>query len=244
MENNIENNIKKEFHNREITPNPALWQILDFKLELQESKKKRNLFKYLAYASIFIGLLLALGWYFKTSKKIKTTNFITIQKPTISKDKKTKQPYKKAVEEPVKIPKKTIAIQQKEKQVKLGKKNRLVAQNAIKEAILKQNFKQEFNESPSVKEKSNTPIQKEVIVVVTKSIEKKKQPISEQDIEQLLAQKVAELQKKDTSKKTITISTDYVLYALEKERNIPLKKKILKTLIAGAQAVDNHISNN
>ena len=243
MENNIENNIKKEFHSREITPNPALWQLLEAKLELQETKKKRNFFD-LAYASIFVGLLVALGWYFKTSKEIKTSNFITKQKPVISKDKEKVQPYKKVLEEPVKLPKKAIAIQQKEKPVKPIKKNRLVAQNSIQQAALEQNILEKRSEITSFKEKSNTPIQKETIVVVTKSIYKKKQPISEQDIEQLLAQKVAELQEKDTIKKSINISTDYVLYALEKERNTPLKKKIIKTLIAGAQAVDNHISNN
>lgn len=241
MENNLENNIKKHFHNREITPNPALWNLLEAKLETQKEQTNKNKYKWLAYASIFIGILFALAVFFNSDKKVKQENFITQEKevPVIEKPVKhqeiplLKNQNENFAQNKSKVVRKQKAsikpnwIAQKTTRIKEKTSIDLDASDTEKPIRVKQNNYAKQNE-------------KEALKLPKRRIK----TLSDEDLNALLATRLTKINQKDTASKKIRIKTNQVLYSLENEMNTSLKNKIIKTLVAGAQAVDNHISNN
>lgn len=239
MENNFKKSIKKHFHNREIQPNPALWSVLESKLEVHQTKKKNKLLRFLAYASIFIGLLFAIALFFKGSKKNTKEDYITKQ-PVKTKI-EVPNTKKKVVNKTI-IPKNVIAKQEKKK---VNRRKPIVTKTkrSVRPVLMAENvpLTEKNSKLPTInsdKEKIQHNIAKNTIV------KKKKVSISDTDLDALLASSLTKLNEKDTVNSQISIKSKPILYAIENETNTPLKHKIIKTLMAGAQAVENHISNN
>ncbi len=231
MENNIEKKVKEHFRNREITPNPLLWEVLNAKLEQKQNTKKSTFYRYFAITGMLIGFLIALTIFFRQHSNIKQKeNLITVDK----KQPKTLIPKTK----------KKLALPIKQKPI-IGKNKKYVASKntvkpekySVKKTVkLTENFPE--NDTHDVS-KNNSD--KEKIIVANNP---QKTPLSDAEMNKLLVASLRNLIQEDTTNLKIKIKTGEILYTLENEEDNTLKNKIIKKLIAGAQAVENHISNN
>jgi hypothetical protein len=198
----------------------------------------------LAYASIFIGMLFALALFFKESKTAKKENYITKEKniPVIKETEKQKTP-----EILPKLPKTTNTVAVMKKKTSDRPKNKVkknsiqLNKNRIAQQVLAKKTLVKLPKTTSEKEKIPT---QNLAKNESKTIKKHIKPLSDKELNTMLASTLRTMNKQDTTVKKIRINTNQVLYVLENESNTTIKNKIIKTLIAGAQAIDNHLKNN
>ncbi len=264
MKNNIENKIKKEFKNREIKPSNNAWEVLNAQLEVTTTKKENKKLKFLAYAAVFIGLLFGLIAFINGNKT-------TVDKPVVvDRDNKIETPNnnnqitnksqnstKKVIEtkneivatkEPVKVKNIKKQIKNSKKKVIFNvQKNSQVASNDIikeekQEIISKQNIFKNSQKQITKTELSNINSNANNESNNKPKTVKKKLFSSDEDIDLLLATAL----KSDTNKtiKNIKIQTAYLQYSVESEINTPIGNKILKTLKAGVDTVEEYITSN
>ncbi len=264
MENNIENNIKKAFRNREIQPSANAWKVLEAQLDTAETKRKSIFFKYLAYASIFIGLLLGLYVFINPSKTKKIQKeLITKEIPklkwknlqpkteitTISTKKEALTPQKNTNFKRPKTTHQKIAV----------KKKKMVLKNAVKKDGFPQ--KNTANLTPILLSKAKKvvdngnilPVKKKEItipktnlisqgIIATNTV-KKKVFTSDAELDKMLVRAISkEMSKKDTFKRTLNIKNNQVLYSLENEINKPIKTKLVDKLRIGKQTIKTYLS--
>ncbi len=253
MENNIENNIKKAFRNRKIQPSSNAWKVLEAKLDTSETKKKSMFFKYLAYASIFIGLLLSLYVFINPSKTKK--ELITKEKPELKL--KTIKPKIEIVSTSTKK-ETTISQKNNSKQVITKTPKNTVKKDALSTKNSEKTIQIVFKKPKKVVEKENklpimdkqNPISiidnnKEIVVKPINKKIKKKLFTSDAELDQLLISAInLEKSKKNTTKPIINIKNEQLLYSLENEINKPIKTKLLDKLLKGAQTVETYLSRN
>ncbi len=261
MENNIENNIKKAFRNREIQPSTNAWKVLEAKLNTAETKQKSMFFKYLAYASIFIGLLLGLYVYinpFKTKKtqkelitkeipKLKFKNLQPKSEIVIASTKKettTLQKNNKQIVIKTKKKKPKITLKKDDFSKKNSEKTTQIVFKKLKKVVKKE------NKIPIMKKQNSIYIIDNNNKIVVKHIDKdtkikKKLFTSDAELNQLLISAInLEKSKKNTTKPSLNIKNEQLLYSLENEINKPIKTKLLDKLLKGAKTVDTYLSRN
>lgn len=264
MDNNIENKIKKEFQDREIKPSKSAWEVLNAQLEVTSTKKENKKLKFLAYAAVFIGLLFGLLIFLNGNKVINNKPVIV----DVNEDVMIEIPTDRnqTIDESQKIDTKIIekknevvAIQKFKKAKKIDKQirspkkkviprvqhNIKVANNDIKsEEIRKINEKDNISDQTQITKVELANINSNVINETNNKSKKVKKKLfsSDEDIDLLLANAL----KSDTNKtiKEIKIQTAYLQYSVESEINTPIGNKILKTLKAGVDTVEEYITSN
>ncbi len=253
MENKINDKIKKHFRNREITPNPNLWNALETKLELEQTKQKSNWYKKLAYASMFIGFLFGMYLFLNTkdakniNKRITVTPVKKVKSTQIKQNQVKEVIVKKSVKVKVKNYPARVKSYRKKSSLKLtsviakNTSSKTATQGVITEKASLKTQIVDVAKIDSVKEKNN---QTSLVVNTPKKIKKKRNPISDKELNSLLAIAVSQENAKDTANNILRIKKQQVLYSVENEINKPLSNKVIKTLLAGARTVDNYISNN
>ncbi len=266
MENNIENNIKNAFRNREIQPSANAWKVLEAQLDTAETIRKSIFFKYLAYASIFVGLFLGLYVFINPSKTKKTQKeLITKETPKLKFENLEPKTEITAIST-----KKEVLTPQKNKNSKTPKTiHQKIAvkkkKNVLKNAVKKDGFSQKntanlrpilLSKVKKVVDNDNAlPVKgKEIAIPKTNSISKgiiatnavkKKVFTSDAELNQLLISAVnLEMAKKDTAKPSLKIKNNQLLYSLENEINKPIKTRLLDKLLKGTRTVNTYLSRN
>jgi hypothetical protein len=257
----LENKIKKEFQTKEIQPSNNAWDVLSAQLDVKSTKKENKKLKILAYAAVFIGLLFGLITFLNNnSSKLNQPIIVAIDSVKV-KNIKNKQfnikenliriENSKIVEVIVKNPriksKKQIKNNKfhvgivnvsKEKKIILDDKN-TNAQSHNNELIAINN-----NKIKNIAKQKKTQIsENQRNLRETKIISKKKKLFSsDADIDLMLANALNK-NKKNTIQE-VNIQSTYLQYAVENEINTPIGNKILKTLKAGVDTVEEYITSN
>ncbi len=253
----LENKIKQEFQNREIKPSNNSWEVLNAQLEVASTKKENKKWRFWAYAVIFIGLLFSLVVFLNINKVndnqyiIVDIDPIKINKPINIKENLIKEKDSKIVKVIIKKPviqskkQKTnnkpyieIANVSKKEKVVLGDK-KINIQNRINELIT-------INNKPSkiIKKQNKTQIsENQRNLRETKTTNQKKKLFStDADIDLMLANALNKNRKNRIQK--VNIQSTYLQYVVENEINTPIGNKILKTLKAGVDTVEEYITSN
>lgn len=256
MENNIENNIKKEFQNREITPSNNSWEVLNAKLEVTTSKKENKKWKFLTYAAIFIGLLFSIVTIFNSNNTeinkstIVTIDSIKVKNPIKEQLNIKENLIKKEDSKIVKVIVKKPLIKSK-KQITKNKSYIDIVYVLKKEKVVlddkNTNIQNRNNELIAI---NNNPIKEEQRKIQisenqqeTKINNQKKKLFStDNDIDLMLANALSNKQSQKI--KYVNIQNTYLQYHVENEVNTPIGNKILKTLKAGVDTVEEYISSN
>ena len=266
---NIENKIKQEFQNREIKPSKSAWEVLNAQLEVSTTKKENKKLRFLAYAAVFIGLLFGLTLFLNGNKKTSNTPVIVkentipkIEKSKFNDNNKTEQ-IPNTVQENTKI----VIVKTEVKSVKVKSKTKSVKQQ------FQQKFVQsEDNNVVASQTKPNETIVNSVVVNTSNNAllanntnpnkqtpnpkqqtpntkqqtpnpkPKKKLFSTDADIDLLLA--TALNKTANNSVREVKIQSSHLQYAVESEINIPIGNKILKTLRAGVDTVEEYITSN
>lgn len=256
MENNVENKIKEEFRNREIQPSVSAWIRLESKMAVVETTKEKNKFRFIAYAAVFVGLLVSVVFFLKQNKTSDKGNLVT----KTSKNKKTEEISVKKNKEKenseikqenalVKRTQKYLIKKERPIQIAINKSKKVTTTNnkVVKQNTIPVKVKQVKNIENGMAEKiithntlKNSPIKNQL---KTQKPKRKLMISTDEDINKLLASAVSKKMKIKTNRE-VAIQQEYVLYKIEKENHKKFRNKLLDKIKNGVHAVKSYVANN
>ena len=241
MDNNMEHNLKKEFHNREILPSENAWNTLSSRLEIAALQKKRNTYKYLAYAAVMMGVFLGIFSLINKTNTQSHTTPIVIDKEN-KKVKTTKQYEIEALQKTG--ANNTIVIQEKKptNSVSIAHPNSEQKKNLA--SIVKKKVERIAQDNKLTINTTQSTLDERTNQSITKSDTQKKKKMlsSDEDIEALLAEALEQTPPNHTKEISIELNS------LENSTGIklkkPLKRRIIETIKTGVDTVETLLVSN
>jgi len=258
MSNNIEQKIKKEFRNREITPSTNSWEILNAKLETNTLVKKNKKLIYFSYAAVFIGLLFGLLFFINNTNDINLTNdketIIAVKKENLNKIDVIIDNSKKEVKEVAAHQIKKSPESNKTSYASTLKKKKKVEKNIAIAKVKEQQHNNTKEEIAYLPVKNTAELQVALNVAntdVLKAINNKVKPnvtpikmaSTDADIEAMLAKEMATYSQ-DLSRGFTVEEEDLMLNVANPVEEFHFRNRIKQILIAGVDTVEEFVTNN
>jgi hypothetical protein len=274
MGSNIEKKIQDEFSKREIQPSKSAWEILQLQLDAKVIQKKKNHFKYLSYAAIFVGLLFGLLFFLNgndsNNPQKNIPEIVDVKKNKEKESNKTLEKNKIDLPQEDQIVKtnkaeiKNSTNNSKNQQIqKTTKYNEVLANNETKTsqneiintkssdkkiALISENDQSVAVNSDN-KKSSDTEIKQEENTFNTEkiaSVQAKKRRKLMLSTDSDIDQLLASALKNNTKTKieNVQLQSDALQFAAESDMKQSLSKKVYKTLVTGVHTVDEYLNNN
>ena len=245
----FEEDMKDKLEKRTIQPSASSWNTLSQRLDKQEEKSNKKGFWWLGIAASIVGILLVSNVFFNSeTKKIET---IIVEDNTVQDTLKIEAP--KSI---ITTPKQEIIAETKDKKIKLNtnriskkqtQANKYVA--SITNKKTKEQPKQLIN-SNKIKEPViiNNTTENETLVVNSQSeinnikIQKKNIPVTDNEIDALLAKATQDIAMQKTESKTIPLDYNGLLLDVEYDLEETVRDKMLKVVKKGYETLRESVA--
>lgn len=245
----FEEDMKDKLEKRTIQPSASSWNTLSQRLDKQEEKSNKKGFWWLGIAASIVGILLVSNVFFNSeTKKIET---IIVEDNTVQDTLKIEAP--KSI---ITTPKQEIIAETKDKKIKLNT-NRIIKKQtqankyvaSITNKKTKEKPKQLIN-SNKIKEPViiNNTTENETLVVNTQSeinnikIEKKNIPVTDNEIDALLAKATQDIAMQKTESKKIPLDYNGLLLDVEYDLEETVRDKMIKVVKKGYKTLRESVA--